>query len=88
MKNPETDDDYIKLMRLMTKLNASLMSSERFRENAMEFYFKRHYLNPEENREETRAEFFKLAKLCLERKKFMAIRSLDELYHKLCIDEH
>ena len=75
-------------MRLMTKLHASLMSSERFRENAMEFYFKRHYLNPEENREETRAEFFKLAKLCLERKKFMALRSLGKPYHKLFIDDH
>ena len=75
-KDPKTDEDYIGLMRLLAKHSESLMSGEYSREKATEMYFNTYYLDPDENREETRAEFFKLAKLCLERKKFKPFRNL------------
>ena len=85
-KDPKTDEDYIGLMRLLAKHSESLMSGEYSREKATEMYFNTYYLDPDEDREETRAEFFKLAKLCLERKKFKPLRNLGKRFHWLFSD--
>ena len=81
-KNPKTDDDYIGLMRLLATHSSSMIFSQRdgFRQDAVEQLFVKYYLEPEDNREETRAELFKLVKLCFERKKFKPLRNLGKPY--------
>ena len=81
-KNPKTDADYIGLMRLLATHSSSMIFSQRdgFRQDAVEQLFVKYYLEPEDNREETRAELFKLVKLCFERKKFKPLRNLGKPY--------
>ena len=83
LKSPKSDADYIGLMRLLTTHSASLMFREYYREDYLEHYLKKHYLHPKENTEDTRAEFFKLVKLCLERKKFRSLRILGEFSRRI-----
>ena len=83
LKSPKSDADYIGLMRLLARHSASMMYGEHDREYCTEYYFKKYYLHPKENTEDTRAELFKLVKLCLERKKFRSLRILGKFSCRL-----